>query len=491
MRKTGQPFFCGILTVMFVLLLMAGWTAAPLSAQNPKTLLFQDADKAKKDADDAEAFRYSPGQYETAEKKYEEADDGFKKGKNLEDLKKKIEMSRVYYLKAIETTNQFKNNFSNCVRARSDALNVDAPAFRPEGWKEAEEALEKAAKTLEDGNLNSAKSKATKAEELYRKVELEAIKANYLDKTRELLTEGKKSDVKKKAPKTLEYAEELAGKAEKQLVENRYDTDEARQLAQEARYQAELAKSITWTIKSWEDEKKTMEDIILDSNVPVQKISDALDLNARFHNGIDEPTDAVLRKIRRMQQTIASLEQDVSDRDEQIEALTTTVKALESQVGDLKTKEESLAQLMEQQRIWREKYQQVEQTFTVQEAQVLRSKEDVIVRLYGLSFPVGKSTIQPEYFSLLKKVVEAFQLYPQATITVEGHTDSRGSDAANQKLSTARADAVREYLLASGNIEPSLVRSTGYGETKPIASNDMEDGRRKNRRIDVVIHPQK
>ncbi|MFC1569991.1 OmpA family protein [bacterium] len=157
----------------------------------------------------------------------------------------------------------------------------------------------------------------------------------------------------------------------------------------------------------------------------------------------------------------------------------------------MKIKEESLSQLMEQQRIWREKYQKVEKTFTQEEAQVLRSKEDVIIRLYGLSFPVGQSTIQPEYFSLLKKVVEAFQIYEKATITVEGHTDSHGGDEANQKLSTKRSDAVREYLLASGNIEPTTVRATGYGETKPIASNDTKEGRRKNRRIDVVIHPQK
>jgi OOP family OmpA-OmpF porin len=462
-----------------------------LAAQNPKELLFQEVQQAKKDADTAEAFRYSPGQYNMAAEKFAEAEDGFKKGKNLEDTQKKIEMARVYYLKSIETTAQFKSNFTNCVNARTDALAVDAPAFRPEGWEEAEDALEKSARTLEDGNLNSAKSKATKAEELYRKVELEAIKANYLDKTRVLITEGKKSDVKKKAPETLQKAEELADKAEKLLVENRYDTDEARQVAQESRYLAELATSMTDTMKKWEDDKVSMEQIVLNSFQPIQKISDALDLNARFHNGVGEPTEAILRKIHRMEQTIASLEQDVTDKDEQIEALTANVTALESQLGDLKTKEQSLSELMEQQRIWREKYQQVEQSFTQDEAQVLRSKDDVIIRLYGLTFQSGKSTIQPEYFSLLKKVIEAYELYPKATITVEGHTDSRGGDAANQKLSTERANAVREYLLASGNIEPSLVDATGYGETKPIASNDTDDGRRKNRRIDVVIHQQK
>jgi len=484
MQRFNKCLYHGLIVFAILIALSAGNDIAPLYAQNPKTLLFQDVNQAKKDAESAQAPIYSPNQYEEAEKHYKEAEEGFKKGQNLEDLKKRIDISRVYYLKAIETTNQFKNNFVNCVNARSDALAVDAPAFRPDGWEDAEKALEKAAKTLEDGNLKSAKNKAAKAEELYRQVELDAIKANYLDKTRILIQEGKKSDVRKKAPNTLLTAEELADKAEKQLAENRYDTDEARQTAQEARYLAELAKTVTMTIKLWEDEDKSMESIILESHEPVQKISDALDLNARFQNGINEPTDAILRKIRRMNQTIATLEQDVSDRDEQITALSSHVEKLESQ-------EETLSQLVEQQRLWREKYKQVEQMFTPQDAQVLRSKEDVIIRLYGLSFDVGKSTIQPEYFSLLKKVVEAFQLYSKATITVEGHTDSRGGDDANQKLSTKRADAVREYLLATGNIEPSLVRSTGYGETKPIASNDTRDGRRKNRRIDVVIHPQK
>ena len=102
MQHLKQNIFYSVFVFAVLLSLSMGFISNPAYAQNPKTLLFQDADQAKKDADAAEASIFSPGQYETAEKKYAEAEDGFKKGKNLEDLKKKIEMSRVYYLKAID-----------------------------------------------------------------------------------------------------------------------------------------------------------------------------------------------------------------------------------------------------------------------------------------------------------------------------------------------------------------------------------------------------
>ena len=72
---------------------------------------------------------------------------------------------------------------------------------------------------------------------------------------------------------------------------------------------------------------------------------------------------------------------------------------------------------------------------------------------------------------------------------MEGHTDSRGSDDANQKLSESRALAVAEYLKANMGAGFPIV-SQGFGESKPVASNDTEDGRAKNRRIDIIIVPE-
>jgi OOP family OmpA-OmpF porin len=72
---------------------------------------------------------------------------------------------------------------------------------------------------------------------------------------------------------------------------------------------------------------------------------------------------------------------------------------------------------------------------------------------------------------------------------VEGHTDAVGNDSYNQKLSTNRANAVREYLIASMGLNAGQISAMGFGENKPIASNDSEAGRAKNRRIDIVLSP--
>ena len=115
--------------------------------------------------------------------------------------------------------------------------------------------------------------------------------------------------------------------------------------------------------------------------------------------------------------------------------------------------------------------------------------ENVIIRLYGLTFPIGKSTIEPQYFSLLTKVQNAFSEFPDCKVIIEGHTDSQGSDIANQRLASERAEAVKQYILANTNIPSARIQAIGYGESRPIASNETQEGRAKNRRIDVVIQP--
>jgi OOP family OmpA-OmpF porin len=127
--------------------------------------------------------------------------------------------------------------------------------------------------------------------------------------------------------------------------------------------------------------------------------------------------------------------------------------------------------------------------FTEEEGSVLREGDKIIIRLYGLTFPVGKSIILPQYQSLLSKVQEAIRQFPRSRISVEGHTDSQGSDEGNQSLSEKRANAVAEYLMASMNVE-FPINSEGFGETRPVASNDSPEGRAQNRRIDIVITPE-
>ena len=243
-------------------------------------------------------------------------------------------------------------------------------------------------------------------------------------------------------------------------------------------------------LQAMKSDDRTMESILLDAEKPIQKIASEFDINAQFHKGFDPPVQAIVEKIRDLKRMVASQEQDLADKQEQIAALTQQVTQMESQLGDLKSREASLTELMEQQQLRKEKFDRVEKTFSPGEALILREGDKVIIQLYGLTFPVGKAIIESQYFGLLAKVIKAIDEYPEYDISIEGHTDSRGGDATNLKLSTERANAVQEYLIASAELDASRIKAIGYGESNPIASNETEEGRRKNRRITVVIHPQ-
>jgi outer membrane protein OmpA-like peptidoglycan-associated protein len=126
--------------------------------------------------------------------------------------------------------------------------------------------------------------------------------------------------------------------------------------------------------------------------------------------------------------------------------------------------------------------------FTPKEAEVLRERDDIVIRVLGLRFPSGSSKLGRDQEPLLAKLLEAVSLYADRDVIVEGHTDAAGGADANLELSRARARSVRDYLIASGRVLPARITSEGYGETRPIASNDTDEGRARNRRIDVRLH---
>jgi len=107
------------------------------------------------------------------------------------------------------------------------------------------------------------------------------------------------------------------------------------------------------------------------------------------------------------------------------------------------------------------------------------------VAVYGIHFETGKAAILPDSESILGEIVKMLQQNPDVKLSVEGHTDNVGSAASNQTLSEKRAQAVVAWLTSHG-VEGSRLRAKGWGQTKPVADNASEDGRAKNRRVDLV-----
>lgn len=102
-------------------------------------------------------------------------------------------------------------------------------------------------------------------------------------------------------------------------------------------------------------------------------------------------------------------------------------------------------------------------------------------------FDTGKYELRPEAKEELDRAADSIREHPGSRVTIEGHTDNVGTSPANLKLSLDRANAVRDYL--AGALQGFEFRTAGYGETRPIASNDDDAGRQKNRRVDILIVP--
>jgi outer membrane protein OmpA-like peptidoglycan-associated protein len=111
---------------------------------------------------------------------------------------------------------------------------------------------------------------------------------------------------------------------------------------------------------------------------------------------------------------------------------------------------------------------------------------EAIVIKQRINFATGKATILQDSFVVLDDVAQVLKDYPQLKVEIGGHTDNQGDDAANQRLSKGRADAVFEYLLSKG-VAATRMFTVGYGETRPVDTNMTDAGRMANRRVEFLI----
>jgi outer membrane protein OmpA-like peptidoglycan-associated protein len=106
----------------------------------------------------------------------------------------------------------------------------------------------------------------------------------------------------------------------------------------------------------------------------------------------------------------------------------------------------------------------------------------------GVTFDTGSYILKPQFRSTLGQVAQTLTSHPDSLIDVYGHTDATGTPANNKALSENRANTVADFLTTQG-VNPARLRSRGFGETMPVASNATPEGRAKNRRVEIRIVP--
>lgn len=119
---------------------------------------------------------------------------------------------------------------------------------------------------------------------------------------------------------------------------------------------------------------------------------------------------------------------------------------------------------------------------------IATGKSDTLIVLGAeLLFETNKSTLRSEHFATLNPIVDYLLLHPERSVKISGHTDNTGREPHNLTLSKQRADVVAEYLVGNG-VNIKSIETSGLGSAKPIAENTTEEGRKKNRRVELLIH---
>lgn len=459
-------------------------------AQSLRESLFQETDRKLAEAEAANIALLAPGDYERAMERYADAEEDLARERNIDRIR--LGLTEVVRLldQAIESSEIARITLASLIKTREDAESADAPTFASEFWIEAQELFDEAARRLESGNIRAARETSTEAENLFRDAELTAIKAQYLSQTRALLAQAVQLRVSRYAPVTLARAQALLEQAETELNENRYDTDLPRSLAQQANYEARHAIFLAAQIERVDDGELTTEDLVLLYESPLTQIAAAADKVAPLDAGTEPITEELILFIEELREDADQGAVDLADSRTRIAELEDEIRDLDEQLGGVSQERVALVQRLEAEARIREQFETIENLFGREEARVSREGNNLILRLVGLTFESGSSTVGADHRVLLQKVAQAASVFPRSQLVIEGHTDSYGSDDMNMTLSRQRAEAVSVFLSDQFGIPTFRSSAVGYGETQPIANNETPQGRERNRRIDIRIEPE-
>jgi outer membrane protein OmpA-like peptidoglycan-associated protein len=420
----------------------------------------------------------SPLYYSRSQEKLAEAQTRYKQGGKIEEIRKSLDQSTEHLNKAMQFHQVGKVVLSDAISMRQNAYAADAHSLANGTWTNAEEKMYDAGRKIENGDHNAARKLAAEAKNRYDAAELEAIQKAILGQARQMQSQSRDIDADVWASVTYNNANALLREANGVLVQNRYKKDEAGKLAKQAEAEFTHANYITNEAKKIDkNPKSNIESLILGNERQLGSIAKSMDINYTFENGPEPVINASKAAIQELYKRNEELKNTIQDRDLRIANLEHVADSLGGQLPALQKQE-----------LLKQKISSVRSIFSTEEAEVFSSGDEVIIRLYGLTFPVGSSEIVPDNFPLLRKLEQAMGYFPDARFTITGNTDALGKDELNMKLSEERASAVRGYMLANTNISTDRIESMGLGSSKPIASNKTIEGRQKNRRVDVIVH---
>ena len=413
----------------------------------------------------------SPTLFAQAEMYYKKAKTALDKNNEISSILETVAYGRVRLEKAQEVTHLSKTVLPEVIKARNAARKVGAPGLGKE-YDKVENNFLRLTKAIENDDLRWAQNNSKEVLNGYDRLELKVIKKNILSEINELIRKAKKAGAKKKFPQIFDFTVKKYKEADTFISKHRYNKDEMYKKTNASLFQAQRLHQILQqanTLKTMTPEKNVLwiEELLytITNELSAQDMRNA-DFNTQVKN--------IVASIK----TLQADHQFVIDKN----------KNMQDQIKEIKQQLAVLDGLSREKR-FNQLFHEVQNLFKKKEAEVYKQQNKLVIRLRGISFPVGKEVIMPENYNLLSKVQCAIRTFGEPDVVIEGHTDSTGTSTLNDHLSQKRAETVKEYFSANKTLPKGKIIAVGYGSKRPLASNKTSKGRAINRRIDIIISP--
>lgn len=474
-----------VLTAMVLFLGACGGSKLKLEpiakSENPTELinrLDKDISNARKD----QVNVLSPTWFAKAEMSLREAKQGIEQGDKISRILNAISQGQAQLKTANDKSKIARANLAEVIKGRSLARTAGATELARD-YANVEENFLELTRATEKGNLRYAKKNRARVQEEFRRLELLAIKIRTLGEVRKLLDQARKNGDHKIAPESYAVAQKRLEETDAFITKNPYKKEEMHKKASLALFMAQRVHEVARQSKKIEDMAPEQITLMFEGNL--HKIAQKLAAQDMRNQPFETQVENILG-------TIAALQHDrtfmIDIQKSQREEIDTMKERLAKLAGQSQAERDAKERLLAERR-FNELFNTVQGYFEPYEAEAYKMGNQLVIRLKGIHFPVGKSVILPQNYKLLSKVQRSIRTLGDVDVIIEGHSDSTGSAELNEHLSEQRADAVRQYLVANETLPYDKIIAVGYGSIRPIASNKTAKGRALNRRIDLIITP--
>ena len=419
--------------------------SADVSAEIGK--LQQKITSAQKDQQDVLA----PDAFNKAQHYWNEANHEREKGESNKEILSSVEKGNAWLTKSNEQANDRRESFKEVLATRTKAIEAGAPTSAKTEFTKADRKLD--SYTDSNGSVSLSLQDKQELQALFTQAQIASLKNRYLGAARSNLNQAKKEGAEKQVPDTFKEVQTNIQNAEVFVDSNYYNEAQVAQMSKTAEDSSTRLLNLTRDARM--NKNKTPEQIALDKEAAAQAAAAQVAASAAAAQAASQAAAA-------SQADAANTSSQLSQEARQVEAY------------KLNDQRQAAVRAM----------------FSPNEADVLRTGDNTVIRLKGLQYKTGKSELTADSYKILSKARDAVRTMGASSVIIEGHTDAVGSSAKNQQLSEARADAVKKYFQSTDDLKNITIESTGVGDQKPLTSNKTAIGRAQNRRVDLIIKGQ-